>query len=85
MRGNKVIELKMVGVDKGIEAVRLMNAYKYDFIMAMGDDITDEDMFHIMPPEAITLKVGSISDHARFSLPQIDTVKFLSNLISEKQ
>ena len=85
MRGNKVIELKMVGVDKGIEAVRLMNAYKYDFIMAMGDDITDEDMFHIMPPEAITLKVGSISDHARFSLPQIDTVKFLSNLISEKK
>ena len=85
MRGNKVIELKMVGVDKGIEAVRLMNADKYDFVMAMGDDITDEDMFHIMPPEAITLKVGSISDHARFSLPQIDTVKFLSNLISEKK
>jgi trehalose 6-phosphate synthase/phosphatase len=85
MRGNKVIELKMVGVDKGIEAVRLMNADKYDFVMAMGDDITDEDMFHTMPPEAITIKVGSISDHARFSLPQLDTVKFLTNLMSEKQ
>jgi trehalose 6-phosphate synthase/phosphatase len=85
MRGNKVIELKMVGVDKGIEAVRLMNADNYDFVMAMGDDITDEDMFHTMPPEAITIKVGSISDHARFSLPQLDTVKFLTNLMSEKQ
>ena len=84
MRGNKVIEIKMVGVDKGIEAVRLMNADKYDFIMAMGDDITDEDMFHTMPPEAITIKVGSISDHARYSLPQLDTVKFLSDLMSEK-
>jgi trehalose 6-phosphate synthase/phosphatase len=82
MRGNKIIELKMVGVDKGIEATRLMNADKYDFVMAMGDDITDEDMFHTMPPEAITIKVGSISDHARFSLPQLDTVKFLTNLIS---
>jgi trehalose 6-phosphate synthase/phosphatase len=85
MRGNKVIELKMVGVDKGIEAVRLMNADNYDFVMAMGDDITDEDMFHTMPPEAITIKVGSISDHARFSLPQLDTVKFLSDLMFEKQ
>jgi trehalose 6-phosphate synthase/phosphatase len=84
MRGNKVIEIKMVGVDKGIEATRLMNADKYDFVLAMGDDITDEDMFHTMPPEAITIKVGSISDHARFSLPQLDTVKFLTNLMSEK-
>ena len=83
MRGNKVIEIKMMGVDKGIEAVRLMNADKYDFVLAMGDDITDEDMFHTMPPEAITIKVGSISDHARFSLPQLDTVKFLSDLMSE--
>jgi trehalose 6-phosphate synthase/phosphatase len=85
MRGNKIIEIKMVGVDKGIEATRLMNADKYDFVMAMGDDITDEDMFHTMPPEAITIKVGSISDHARFSLPQLDTVKFLTNLMSGKK
>jgi len=83
MRGNKVIEVKTTGVDKGIEATRLMNADKYDFIMAMGDDITDEDMFHAMPAEAITIKVGSISDHARFSLPQLDTVKFLNSLMTE--
>lgn len=83
MRGNKVIEVKTTGVDKGIEATRLMNADKYDFIMAMGDDITDEDMFHAMPAEAITIKVGSISDHARFSLPQLDTVKFLNRLLLE--
>ena len=84
MRGNKVIEVKTVGVDKGIEATRLMDADNYDFVMAMGDDITDEDMFHAMPEDAITIKVGSISDHARFSLPQSDTVKFLNSLISEK-
>jgi len=84
MRGNKVIEVKIVGVDKGIEVTRLMSADNYDFIMAMGDDITDEDMFHTMPPEAITIKVGSISNHARFSLPQLETVKFLNNLISKE-
>lgn len=84
MRGNKIIELKMVGVDKGNEATRLMSADKYDFIMAMGDDITDEDMFRALPPESITIKVGSISDQARFSLSQTDTVKFLSGIMSEK-
>lgn len=83
MRGNKVIEVKTIGFDKGIEAIRLMNSDDYDFVMAMGDDITDEDMFHAMPTEAITIKVGSISDYARFSLPQKATVKFLSSLMTD--
>jgi trehalose 6-phosphate synthase/phosphatase len=81
MRGNKVIEVKTVGVDKGIEASRLMLKDNYDFVMALGDDITDEDMFHAMPANAITIKVGSISDNARFSLLQLNTVKFLKCLI----
>ena len=82
MRGNKVIEIKTTGVDKGVEATRLMSADNYDFVMAMGDDITDEDMFHVMPDDAITIKVGSISDHARFSLLQLNTVKFINSLIT---
>lgn len=82
MRGNKVIEIKTVGVDKGVEARRLIEADNYDFIMAMGDDITDEDMFRAMPPEAITIKVGSISDHARYSLPQSEVIKFLNSLVA---
>lgn len=84
MRGNKIIEVKTVGVDKGIEVTRLIDAENYDFIMALGDDITDEDMFLAMPKEAITIKVGSISDHARFSLPQLDVVKFLNSLVPEE-
>jgi len=84
IRGKKVIEVKTVGVDKGIEATRLMSADIYDFIMAIGDDVTDEDMFHAMPPEALTIKVGSISDYARYSLSQLDVVKFLNSLIKDK-
>lgn len=83
MRGNKIVEIKMAGVDKGIEATRLVNSDSYDFVLAMGDDVTDEDMFRTLPPEAITIKIGSISDNARFSLPQADSVKFLTRLISE--
>ncbi|MDD2303315.1 MAG: bifunctional alpha,alpha-trehalose-phosphate synthase (UDP-forming)/trehalose-phosphatase [Prolixibacteraceae bacterium] len=84
MRGNKVVEIKTIGVNKGTEATRLLGRDNYDFVMAMGDDITDDDMFHALPSEAITIKVGSISDHARFSLAQVDTVKFLNSLIVSK-
>jgi trehalose 6-phosphate synthase/phosphatase len=84
MRGNKVIEVKTVGVDKGIEATRLMGTDNYDFVMAMGDDITDEDMFHAMPEDAITIKVDSISNQARFSLPQSETVRFLNSLMTDR-
>jgi trehalose 6-phosphate synthase/phosphatase len=82
MRGNKVIEIKTVGVDKGVEAQRLIEADNYDFIMAMGDDITDEDMFRAMPHDAITIKVGSISDHARYSLAQSEVIKFLNSIVA---
>ena len=83
MRGSKVVEVKTVGFNKGTEASRLMDIDDYDFVMAMGDDITDEDMFHALPPEAVTIKVGSISDNARFSLLQYDTSKFLNSLMKD--
>jgi trehalose 6-phosphate synthase/phosphatase len=82
MRGNKVVEIKTIGVNKGTEATRLVNSDSYDFIMAMGDDITDEDMFHALPSDAITIKVASISDHARYSLSQRGAIRFLNGLIS---
>jgi trehalose 6-phosphate synthase/phosphatase len=84
MRGNKLVEVKTVGFNKGTEAIRLMDKDDYDFVMAMGDDITDEDMFHALPAEAVTIKVGSISDYARFSMPQHDTSNFLNSLMSAK-
>lgn len=84
MRGNKVVEVKTIGANKGTEAIRLLGRDNYDFVMALGDDITDDDMFLALPPEAITVKVGSISDHARFSLAQNDTVGFLKKLMSEE-
>jgi trehalose 6-phosphate synthase/phosphatase len=84
MRGTKVVEVKTVGFNKGTEAIRLMGMDDYDFVMAMGDDVTDDDMFHALPGEAVTIKVGSISNHARFSMPQHDTNNFLNSLMSGK-
>lgn len=83
MRGNKIVEVKSIGFNKGTEAIRLVKNNDYDFVLAMGDDITDDDMFHALPGEAITIKVGTVSPIARYSLPQHETNKFLNSLMTD--
>lgn len=85
MRGSKIVEVKAIGFNKGTEALRLLDNDNYDFVMAMGDDTTDDDMFHALPEDAITIKVGAVSNIARYSLPQHDTNKFLNNLIVDSK
>ncbi len=58
MEGNKVIEIKTAGINKGTAAARWLANYPADFTFAIGDDRTDEDTFRAMPPEAYTIKVG---------------------------
>lgn len=85
MRGSKIVEVKAIGYNKGTEALRLLGNDNYEFVMAMGDDITDDDMFHALPEDAITIKVGSVSNIARYNLPQHDTNKFLNHLIADSK
>ena len=81
MQGNKVVEIKRMDCTKGTEIQRLLQNGHYDFILAMGDDVTDEDMFCALPANAYTIKVGNISDTARFHIPlQAGVLPFLSGL-----
>lgn len=85
MKGNKILEIKSPDYTKGSEVKRLMAKADYDFILAVGDDITDEDMFRALPVHAVTVKIGSISDHARFNLQsQTETLPFLKELIRDE-
>lgn len=84
MKGNKIIEVKSSLCNKGTEALRLVEEDNYDFIMAIGDDTTDEEMFAALPESAITIKVGKNSKIARYNLPtQLQTLTFLSRLMTE--
>ncbi len=81
MKGNRIVEVKPAGVGKGVEAERLVSEGNYDFIMAIGDDTTDEEMFLALPARAITIKVGKSSNAARYYFPsQPQTVSFLDKL-----
>jgi trehalose 6-phosphate synthase/phosphatase len=66
--GNKIIEIKNSGIDKGSAIVKLFDKDKYDFILSIGDDYTDEDMFKALSPNSFTIKVGNNDSFARFNL-----------------
>jgi len=66
--GDKVVEVKNIEINKGKAALTLIDGDKYDFIMAFGDDYTDEDVFKALPDGAITIKIGSNLSAAKFYL-----------------
>jgi trehalose 6-phosphate synthase/phosphatase len=66
LMGDKVIEIKSNKLNKGIAAVAITEHYKPDFIFAIGDDATDEDMFYELPHTALTVKVGNKNSAARY-------------------
>ncbi|MDP2672516.1 MAG: trehalose-phosphatase, partial [Nanoarchaeota archaeon] len=68
MRGNKVIEVKNVGINKGRAALRYLSKNDVQFILAIGDDETDESLFKVLPTNAHSIRVGIIPSHSRFNL-----------------
>ncbi|MFO7880238.1 MAG: bifunctional alpha,alpha-trehalose-phosphate synthase (UDP-forming)/trehalose-phosphatase [Bacteroidota bacterium] len=81
MEGNKVLELKTSGINKGRAALHHMSGKSHDFIMAIGDDWTDEFLFKELPSDAHTIKVGSIDTIARYLIDGVDEVRnFLAKL-----
>ncbi len=77
LQGNKVIEIRNSGVNKGIASMHWVSEKKYDFILAIGDDWTDEDLFQALPETAYTIKVGISSSYARFNLTSYIAVRSL--------
>jgi trehalose 6-phosphate synthase/phosphatase len=66
--GNKILEIKSTAYDKGTSALRLLQQKNYDFILALGDDRTDEDLFRALPNEAVTIKIGTAISLAKYNL-----------------
>lgn len=70
VRGNKIIEVKVTGADKGSIIKREIVTDDYEFILAAGDDMTDEDMFKVLAntQQAFTIKIGSEASFAKYNL-----------------
>lgn len=77
LEGNKVIEIKNSEIDKGRAAKLWLANHPSDFIMACGDDWTDEDTFRAMPKDAFSIKVGSNSSAANFRVMDYTEIRSL--------
>ena len=87
VKGQKTVEVKLVWANKGEVYSRLLQSEsKPDFIMAAGDDVTDEDLFAQLPPSAWTIHVGPGRSRARYYLAgpdeMVDLVTQLSHLLA---
>jgi len=83
IEGSKVIEVRLRGVSKALVAQRVRIEASDDFIIAIGDDRTDEDLFRALPPSSATVVVGHRSSCARFRVTDHQAVRrILRGLVS---
>jgi len=67
LAGNKVVEVRPQGVNKGmVVPVLVASMPEGTAILAVGDDRTDEDLFAALPDEAISVHVGEAPSLARY-------------------
>jgi trehalose 6-phosphate synthase/phosphatase len=82
--GSKIIEVKNNGIDKGSAIKKFLGSGDYDFVLAIGDDNTDEDMFKVLATKknSYTIKVGNEASFARYNLHTPQMVISLLETIS---
>ena len=92
IRGNKIVEVRNRGIDKGKAVKNILSQKEYDFILAAGDDLTDEDFFRVLADnkKAFTFKIGSDASFAKYNLhtPQmiislLDTMSHITEMHSK--
>lgn len=82
MRGDKIVEVKPSEYTKGTTIKNFYTYSDYGFILAAGDDTTDEDMFEVLQGEAVTIKVGKPSEKSRYTVQNSgELLKLLRTLI----
>ncbi len=80
LEGSKVIEVKNVGISKGRAVFQWISERRWDFILAIGDDLTDEETFAVLPESAFSIKVGLEISRAKYC---VDSYKDVRKLLFE--
>jgi trehalose 6-phosphate synthase/phosphatase len=83
LSGDKVVEIRAQGVNKGVIVSRIVSAQPETVsIMAMGDDQTDEDVFAALPERGFAVHVGPRPSRAEYRLEDTPAARsFLKSLL----
>ena len=72
LRGEHVVEIRPAGIQKGLIVTRLLaEAGPGTLVVAVGDDVTDEDMFAAVPAQGLTIHVGPRPSRAGLRLRDV--------------
>ena len=87
VKGQKTVEVKSLWANKGQVYSRLLPSGAVpDFILAAGDDVTDEDLFARLPESAWTIHVGRNQSRAKYYLSNPDEmVALLAQLLEPRE
>ncbi len=82
LTGSKIVEIRQQGLDKG-RAYDIVESEQgpFDFVLATGDDRTDEDLFARLGPDAFSVHVGQGGSLASSSLHSPSSVRRLLALL----
>ena len=89
LRGKKVIEARAMEADKGVfAAAYLATQPDNTFVLALGDDRTDEDLFRAMSEGGYSFKIGKLTpdfvSRATYQLADpSDVLPFLTRLLTQ--
>lgn len=83
MQANKAVEVRVAGVTKGTVARELIAQDEYEFILAIGDDTTDEDLFAVLPDRAHSFKVGSAHSLAKYNCRDVAEVHQVLSMLTQ--
>ena len=83
-RGKKSVEVKPMWANKGAFANELLPGYSdAGFILSIGDDRTDEDLFARLPASAWSVHVGTESSKAGYRVADTAAVRKLLHRLAE--
>lgn len=69
LHGHRVIEIRARGITKGDYVRRALgHGRAADFVLCMGDDRTDQDMYRALPEDAFCIHVGKPVDDAPYTI-----------------
>jgi trehalose 6-phosphate synthase/phosphatase len=84
LAGDKVIEVRPHGVHKGGIVPDILAAHPGAFLLAIGDDRTDEDLFAAIPAGGASVHVGARDTRADYRLVDVTAVRRLLAAIAEE-
>ncbi len=82
VQANKAIEVRVAGINKGTTAREIIAEGGPDFILAIGDDKTDEDLFAVLPDWAHSIKVGGTHSHAKYNCRDVQEVHRVLSMLA---